>query len=290
MMMIMKTGIFMLGVLAWAAAHSAAVIEPTASSLAAAIKDRRIVLLGEVHDNGVQHRLRAAALQHLIDAGARPAIAFEQFDRERQSDIDRARLERPRDADYLIEQAGGDRGWRWEFYRPVLQLALDYDLPIVAANLSRRDAFRLTQEGWSAAFDTATIEARGLERLSPDLVSEHERAVARGHCDLLPSQALPPMARAQIARDLTLARAIAPYLSRGVVLLAGNGHVRLDVAVPYWLASTERANVVSIGFLELGTSDATPDDFSRYDGVVLTQAAERPDPCKEVAARFKPVR
>ena len=288
--MIKKTGIFIFGVLAWAAAHSASLIEPTASSLAAAIKDRRIVLLGEVHDNGVQHELRAAALQQLIDAGARPAIAFEQFDRERQSDIDRARLERPRDADYLIEQAGDAKGWRWEFYRPVLQLALDHDLPIVAANLSRRDAFRLTQQGWSAAFDTVTIEARGLERLSSDLVAEHERAVARGHCDLLPPQALPPMARAQIARDLTLARAIAPYLSRGVVLLAGNGHVRLDFAVPYWLPLTERANVVSIAFLERGSSDATPDEFSYYDGVVLTPAAERPDPCKELATRFKPVR
>ena len=116
-------------------------------SLAAVIKNRRIALLGEVHDNGVQHRLRAAALQRLIEDGARPAIAFEQFDRERQSDIDRARLERPRDVDYLIEQAGGAKGWRWEFYRPVLQLALDHDLRSWRRT-GAKDA-STNQEGWA---------------------------------------------------------------------------------------------------------------------------------------------
>jgi len=53
-----------------------------------------VVLLGEVHDNAEQHRLRLAALQHAFASGWRPALAMEQFDREHQGDIDRARLER----------------------------------------------------------------------------------------------------------------------------------------------------------------------------------------------------
>ena len=97
---------------------------------------RRNVLLGEVHDNAAQHALRVAALRRLVEAGARPAIAFEQFDRQRQADIDRVRREQPGDADALIAAAGA-RNWEWKYYRPFVQLALEYDLPIVAANLSR---------------------------------------------------------------------------------------------------------------------------------------------------------
>src|SRR4051812_8882893 len=77
-------------------------INATPAALAQAMRDRSVVLLGEVHDNAAQHALRVAALRQLLVTGARPAIVFEQLDREHQSDIDRARRERPRDADYLI--------------------------------------------------------------------------------------------------------------------------------------------------------------------------------------------
>ena len=80
-----------------------------------------VVLLGEVHDNAEQHRLRLAVLRRALSAGWRPAIAMEQFDIDRQADIDRARRERPRDAQHLIEAATAPRsGWDWALYRPVV--------------------------------------------------------------------------------------------------------------------------------------------------------------------------
>src|SRR5262245_9821618 len=99
----------------WAVSVAAApvLLRPTAESLSGAMRGHAIVLLGEVHDNAAQQALRAAALRSLVERGARPALAFEQFDRERQDAIDRARRERPRDADYLIAEAG-ESGWNWE--------------------------------------------------------------------------------------------------------------------------------------------------------------------------------
>ena len=160
------------------------------------MKDQRIVLLGEVHDNGVQHALRLAALRTLIAGGARPAVAFEQFDRERQPDIDRARRERPRDADFLIAEAKGSPSWNWEYYRPFVALALEHDLPIVAANLSRVDAMKIAT-GASPLPSSSTS--------TPVFLRTHEQVIAKGHCDLLPAEALAGMAHAQIARDQTLA-------------------------------------------------------------------------------------
>ena len=262
-------------------------IEATPAALAQAMADRRIVLLGEVHDNAAQHALRIAALEKLVASGHRPALAFEQFDRERQPDIDRARRERPRDPDYLIASTGADTGWDWSFYRPYVALALEHDLPIVAANLSRRDAMRVAVEGWSAVFDAASIRKLRLESLPAQLRRKQERAIAVGHCNLLPPDALVPRARAQIARDIVMARAIAGYGARGVVLLAGNGHVRRDVGVPAWLSLDERRHAVSIGLLEAG-DDASAPAAGRFDFFAVTEAAKRDDPCEELTKRKAP--
>ncbi len=276
--------------IAWPArAATDSTVDATPAALAAAMATRRSVLLGEVHDNAAQHALRVAALSHLVEAGARPAIAFEQFDRQRQADIDRVRREQPGDADALIAAAGG-RNWEWKYYRPFVQLALEHNLPIVAANLSRGDATKVTAEGWGAIFDTAEQAALGLGQLPAHFVTAHEREVARGHCDLLPANALPAMARAQIARDIVLARSVRPYLSRGVVLLTGNGHARKDIGVPYWLSVDELRDITSIGLFEAGPAESSDlvDEPRRFDAVVETAPADRPDPCEALRKRLPP--
>jgi len=259
-------------------------IEADPAALAGAMTQRRSTLLGEVHDNGVQHALRAAALRKRVEAGARPAIAFEQFDTDRQADIDRVRREKPGDADALIAAAGGG-SWQWPMYRPFVQLALEHDLPVVAAHLSRGAAMKVAMGDWGAVFDADTQAALGLARLPEPFLAAHERAVAEGHCNLLPAASLPPMARAQIARDVTLARAIRPYLPRGVVLLTGNGHVRNDIGVPFWLTADERRDVVTVGLLEPDKDRS--DDARPFDFVIETVAAERPDPCEGLRKKLQ---
>jgi uncharacterized iron-regulated protein len=258
-----------------ATAGAAQVLDATPSALASAIEGKRVVILGEVHDNGAQHALRAAALREIVERGARPAIAFEQFDRGQQAAIDRARRERPGDADYLIAQAKGAPSWDWKLYRPFVALALEYDLPIVAANLSRGDAMQI-------AMAPADKDAGALP---PAFVAAHEASIARGHCDLLPPEALPGMAAAQIARDRALAQAIRPYAERGVVLLTGNGHARIDLGVPHWLTPAERARSIAIGVLERD-GDATGEPTDRFDAYVLTEPAPRADPCEDLRKRM----
>ena len=259
-------------------ALAATVLPATPAALAEAMAGRRIVLLGEVHDNGAQHALRLAALKIVVAQGAHPALAFEQFDRERQADIDRARHERPRDAEHVIREAKGSPNWDWEHYRSFVQLALDHDLPIVAANLSRGGAMTIAQRTAPA---TAT-------KLPDAVVRAHEDAIAKGHCNLLPAEALPGMAQAQIARDRTLAESIRPFAARGVVLLTGNGHARIDIGVPFWLTPDERAASVAIGLLERDAAANAEDSSAAFDAYAITQRAERPDPCDELRRRMHP--
>ena len=235
-----------------------------------------IVLLGEVHDNAEQHRLRLELLRRAFASGWRPAIAMEQLDREHQADLERARRERSSDAQHLLERAGADAGWRWEFYRPFVALALEFDVPLVAANLSRQDARQIVERGFPAVFDAAAIARLGLDRPVPtDLQAAQEREIDAGHCYALPRSLWPAMARVQFARDAVMAAALRAHAPRGVVLLAGNGHVRRDLGVPRWLTPPEQARTLAVGYLEGGDAPAP----GTFDAVVYTPRAEQPDPC-----------
>ncbi|MDQ6640841.1 MAG: ChaN family lipoprotein [Pseudomonadota bacterium] len=247
-----------------------------------------LVLLGEVHDNAQQHRLRLAALQRAFAAGWRPAIAMEQFDREHQDDIDRARRERPGDAQHVVDIAApsasrAGSGWNWAFYRPFVELALRYDVPLIAANLSNTDAARIVRGGYSAVFGEATVAALGLGApVAAELQSAQEREIDTGHCHALPPSMWPRMAQAQLARDAVMAEALRlGARGGGVVLLAGNGHVRHDIGVPRWLGAV-KSRVFAVGYLEI-SDDSTP--VTAFDAVVRTATAERADPCAEFERR-----
>lgn len=225
-----------------------------------------IVLLGEVHDNAEQHALRLRALQHLLAGGARPAIVMEQFDRDQQAAIDARRSASPPPSAADIVRAGdGSSGWHWPYYEPYIDLALRYGLPVVAANVGREEARRVMQDGLAAHGFDAAVPADIIDALAAQIVE--------GHCGQIKIDQARRMALAQVARDQAMARAIEANAARGVVLLAGNGHVRTDVGVPRWLPPALRAHSEAIGVLETG--DPTP----AFDRRVFTPAQARDDPC-----------
>ncbi len=265
-----------------AACATAVPVQPWESRLAG----NTIVLLGEVHDNAAQHRLRLDLLRRAFAAGWRPAIVMEQFDVERQADIDRARREQARNAEHLIDQATPraarpGAGWNWDFYKPYVALALEYDVPLLAANLASADTRRIVRGGLAASFDEQRLAALGLDRpIAPDWQQAQEREIDRGHCAALPATMVPRMAQAQLARDAVMADVLRRHSQRGAVLLAGNGHVRRDLGVPRWLEA-EAPRLFALGLLEHGDTHTPPGAF---DATLHTEAAERADPC----AGFKP--
>ena len=243
-----------------------------------------VVLIGEVHDNAAQHRLRLGWLESL--AAARPVVlALEQFDSDRQADLDRALAadaagrtgDAAARARRVAEAAGFDfRSWNWAHYGPVVELALRRRLPLVAANLSRRETSAVARGQPDAA---SAAEPSGWSAGDRQTLEESIRA---GHCNLLPASRIAPMAAAQRARDARMADAVAEARRRTglpVVLLAGNGHVRRDIGVPRYLADRRpQDRLLSIGLLEENGGPA-PADFHRAE---FTAAAPRDDPCESL--------
>lgn len=233
-------------------------------------------LLGEVHDNPAGHQQRFKLLQTRVLQGWRPAIAMEQFDREQQPALDQA-LRECGDAACVIQRvAGKSQAWHWSYYQPVIQLALTQHLPLLAANLSRGDAIKVMRQGYAAALDPATLQRFSLDLpVTPDLLAQQREAIIVSHCHKLPLSMVDGMVRAQIARDVWMAQVLSPYATSGVVLLAGNGHVRRDLGVPRWLAQIGIPHSQSVGFIEVA-------DSAEFDLVHLIPPHPRPDPCDEL--------
>jgi uncharacterized iron-regulated protein len=275
-----------LGLLLGGAVAACTTVAPPPAPWEARLDGDAIVLLGEVHDHAPLQRLRLEVLRRALARGWRPAIAMEQLDRERQPAIDAVRRAHPHDAQPLIDAAGGGtppRGWNWELYRPVIELALVYDLPLVAADLSNADAARIVRDGEGAVFDAAARAALGLDRpIGEAWYAAQEREIDAGHCHTLPPERLPAMVRAQLARDAVLAAALRAQAEHGVVLIAGNGHVRRDVGVPRWLGAALAPRVLAVGFLE---DDAPQALRAAFDATVFAPPVPRDDPCAALRSR-----
>lgn len=281
---VLRRAAWCLGLLAGVAA--CAITPPAPIAEEARLRGDTIALLGEVHDNADGQRARLAMLRRAIAAGWRPAIAMEQFDTARQADIARARREAPRDAQHVIDLAAPARsGWDWSLYKPVIALALEHDLPLWAANLASADTSKIVRSGYASVFEPDRLAALGLSLpMAPDWQAAQEREIDAGHCGLLPAAMWPAMARAQFARDAVMAALLHEHAAQGIVLIAGNGHVRRDLGVPRWLPAADRPRVLAIGFLE---PDTPPALAGAFDAVVRVAAASRDDPCAALATRTK---
>jgi len=253
---------------------AAPVTVPSAQLLPAG--NPQVLLLGEVHDNSQGHKLRYELLRQRVEAGWQPVIVMEQFDRENQDLLAKAQ-KGCADAQCVIQVAGGAR-WDWQLYYPVIQLALDHKLQLVAGNLSRADASRVVRDGIKSSFDPQSIKEYRLDQPLPAaLRAAQQQEIVAGHCNMLPDMMVGGMVDAQVSRDIWMAKIIRDQLPRDVVLIAGNGHVRKDIGVGYWLhEAAPTLKVHSIGFVEGRDNDG------RYDSLQPLATQQRDDPCKQV--------
>lgn len=238
----------------------------------------RLFLLGEVHDNAEGHRQRLEELRLDAKGSADMAIAMEQFDREHQAALDAAMARCAEAACVIAAASPGKSSWNWDYYAPVIQLALDHDIPLLAANLSRADAAGVVEGGFAVLPER--LRTTYLDRPLPDgLLAAQVEAVRAGHCNMLPEAMLEPMARAQIARDVVMADTLVGALADHelVFLLAGNGHVDRRVGVSLWLGGSG-VQWVATGYVEDGDiGDAW------FDSVQPIPPVQREDPCAAFA-------
>ena len=235
-------------------------------------------MMGEVHDNAEGHFYRLKDLEAKLGGQWRPALLMEQFNVEQQPALTKA-WQTCQSAQCVIDTAGGVKGWDWGMYKPLITLALKYELPLVAANLSSQQVKAVMQSGFSAVFDAQTIKAYKLDQPLPQPWLDNQRKmIAQSHCNALPAAATDSMVKAQASRDVMFDKLMGQYASGGAVLIAGNGHVRRNLGVYQWLPADLASRVKIAGYVEPAGVDTLI-----YDIMRVINEHKRADPC----AQFK---
>lgn len=271
----------------------------------------RVVLFGETHDNGTHHKLRATWLEQTfrsIGNDAPPApklpVVFEHIRADQQPALDQfrefnataRRLGTSSDLFRFLEWENS--GWpEQKIFQPLFSAAIQFKLPILAGD-PPRDKVRAVAKGDAAALPDDERQRLKLDQpLDPTLQEALLDELEASHCGLVPKSAFGNMAVAQRYRDAHLADALvkAADAHGSAVLFAGNGHVRNDRGVPYYLRQMAPGRkVVTVMLLEVedGKTDAQsyvprdPQGKPAVDYILFTPRTERKDACTEMREMF----
>jgi uncharacterized iron-regulated protein len=267
--------------------------------LVASASKAKFVLLGEKHDNPDHHIFQARLLRSLIDAGNKPAVAFEMLDWDQQAAVDAWLKSQPMDANGLGNAVNWqDTGWpNWDWYAPIAKAALDAGSPIFAANFPRSWSRKLARQGFDALPADVLARSKLEIPLSADKSKRLEDDIFISHCEMMPRKHLGAVIKVQQARDAVLADALVQTSRKNesAVLIAGSGHVRTDRAVPRYLKLRQPdAKIFSIAFIEVQSDGHNPVDYADqyggalpFDFVWFTARLEDIDPCEKFKAQLQ---
>jgi len=272
------------------------------SDLVTAMGKHDFALLGEKHDNADHHQIQAWLVGQLLKQGRKMAVAFEMFTTE-QAEVLQAFQESGscKASDFGPLTQWEKSGWPdWSYYAPIAQHALDANIPILAANMTRDQAMTMARQNKSFLSDKDQ-HRMGLDKPFPrDLTEFKALELIRSHCNMMPENMIEPMLLAQTTRDAVMAdvmieAANTPGLD-GTILIAGAGHTRKYWAVPWHL--TQRIpdkSVLSLGILEVDENLLSVDDYSDefdtgsvpFDYIWFTPRVDMEDPCEKYAEQLK---
>jgi uncharacterized iron-regulated protein len=250
----------------------------------------QLVLLGEIHDNPEHHRIQLRILEQMLQGGRRPALVMEQYDRDQQGKLDEILQGSLAEQDRLIALSQLMRtSWDWPHYEPIIRLALQHKLTIVAANLSRDELRTVSRNGFGAL--GAGEDARlALETVwTPERQQQLLKDVFDGHCGKVRDHVVQAIAKSQRARDAVMADTLLKFRETGAIAILGRGHVRRDMGVPLYLsARAPELTVLALGMTEL-TNASNPLDYAhdalgpQYDYLWFTPRVVRQvDPCDSI--------
>jgi uncharacterized iron-regulated protein len=249
-------------------------------ALSAAFREAKILLLGEIHDNPDHHKARAHWLEGQHRGYGAPealeAIAFEQIRADQQAGLRQfaefnqtaARLGTSGDLKRFLEW--DKSAWsKMADYTPLFDAAIAARLPIYAADPPREVIRKAAKEGIAAALSEQDRHRLELDQplgAGNDAASLAE--IEESHCGMIPKSAQPNMAEAQRYRDAFMADQLlkAAEANGRAILIAGNGHVRADRGVPWYIR--QRApdkKVVSVMLIEVEAGKTDPEAYVPRD-------------------------
>jgi uncharacterized iron-regulated protein len=203
--------------------HSRTGKELTLEQLADELASRDVVFFGELHDNEKGHQVYAELARRLVERRTDVIVAMEMFERDVQGVVNDYLRGRIDEAAFLKHS----RPWKnyARDYKPLIELARERKLDVIAGNLPRPVAGKLaSKEGSTSPFLPRSMT------MPHDRYRELFQEAMKGHPGA--EGAAERMYRAQCAKDDAMAEGIADYLAsnphRQPLVIQCNGNFHSD--------------------------------------------------------------
>lgn len=282
------------------------------NELSGQIAQAHFVLVGETHTNVDHHVVQAGVLDLLAKRSRQPTVVWEMIPENQESLLRSAKLRTADDVRALGTNLNwASSGWpAWSMYQPIALAAVQHGLAMRGAGLPRQYLRTLAR---TSGADLSIADRRRLHLTYP-LSDAHSESMTQvlfeGHCELMAKSTLAPMQLVQRARDGAMAQAMIMGSTaanadsgadqrrngvHGAVLIAGNGHIRKDWAVPAILSrSRPELTRLSIAQVEVHQDAKSSSEYPElttgnglYDYVIFTPRSEIRDHCADLRKRFK---
>jgi uncharacterized iron-regulated protein len=199
---------------------------------------RRLIFIGEVHNNPEHHLIQVQILQALMSQYAPLTLAMEFFNKTQQPVLDHYMDGSTTETTetVFLKDVGWDKNWAYayHFYRPLLLMTKEKGRKILAINAPNTIVKKVARSGLSS------LDPSERNQLAShiDLENESHRSYLRKiyekhtHNDL---KRFDFFYQAQCVWEDTMAENIAKYLSKNkekLVVLAGNGHIINNDGIP----------------------------------------------------------
>jgi len=242
--------------------------------LVAKLAEKRVVMIGEVHDRYDHHLNQLELVCRLHRRHADLAIGLEFFQQPFQDPLDAyldLRIDTP---DMLTQTEYYDR-WHFDYrlYAPILEFARGHGIPVVALNAPKEISSKVAKEGISSLSEKE--RAQFPAQLDRDVPGYRERlqAVFDEHPEIQHMD-FGNFVDAQLIWDESMAERAARYLEAHpdayLVVLAGDGHITRS-GIPARFA--RRSGVEAVAVLQGEAEDSAPEGA---DYVLVSETIELP--------------
>lgn len=242
------------------------------------------VFLGELHDDAVGHAVQAEIFSRAVDkysSGRSMALSLEMFERDVQIVLDEYLSNLITEAHFMLSS----RPWGnyKTDYRPLVELAKERRLPVIAANAPRRYINMVSRNG-RAALNRLSKETK--KWLAPRPYGEPSAAYAAKFRGLMGGSGearmgLDNILASQTLWDATMADSVARFVKKNkrplVVHLNGGFHTESRLGtVEHFLAYRKKAKaiVVTMRYEDAFTNFDPSKHTDLGDFVILTDAKQ----------------
>lgn len=255
--------------------------EMTLPQLADELAAKDVVYFGELHDNVAGHRVYAQLAALLADRRADLVISMEMFERDVQGVVTDYLRGRVDEATFLKHS----RPWKdyARDYKPLIELARERKLDVIAGNLPRPVAAQVASKEGSGSPFLPRITTAPQDRYWELFVE-----TMKGHPGA--EGAVERMYRAQCAKDDAMAESVAAYLATNphrqplVIHCNGNFHSDYGLGTAARIASraplTQAAVLSMVAVPDVAKADATASLKKAHYLLVVPAPPKPPEPAK----------